>query len=228
MNRIHINRAFPLNSAILLWNCHPLTYKNRVLVRIIKYRQAMNKCHFNYISVWIQVAKSCVFFSNRKKVTSDMEALTSLISDWKVRKLRTKIEPYLVLSRVDYFAGICAINWQAEKLWSETYVLEYGAACVTVVKYGIEVTTNDLKTLQRVEGVMSVVFGFNWILAQNGIVPDGDLNKKPPVISCPRCSETNPRENKFWSKLGTRGIWSSKSGWKEGNWRYKEAIHWLK
>jgi integrase/recombinase XerD len=40
----------------------------------------------------------------------------------------------------------------------------------------------------------------NRILAQNGIVPDLDLKKKPPVISCPRCNESNPRENKFCSK----------------------------
>jgi integrase/recombinase XerD len=40
----------------------------------------------------------------------------------------------------------------------------------------------------------------NKILAQNGIIPDIDLKKKPPVIACPRCSETNPRENKFCSK----------------------------
>jgi integrase/recombinase XerD len=40
----------------------------------------------------------------------------------------------------------------------------------------------------------------NRILAQNGIIPDIDLKKKLPVISCPRCSETNPRENKFCSK----------------------------
>jgi hypothetical protein len=40
----------------------------------------------------------------------------------------------------------------------------------------------------------------NRILVQNGIIPDVDLKKKPPVMSCPRCSETNPRENKFCSK----------------------------
>jgi integrase/recombinase XerD len=40
----------------------------------------------------------------------------------------------------------------------------------------------------------------NRILAQNGIIPDVDLKKKLPVISCPPCSETNPGENKFCSK----------------------------
>jgi hypothetical protein len=37
----------------------------------------------------------------------------------------------------------------------------------------------------------------NRILAQNGIILDVDLKKKSPVISCPRCNETNPRENTF-------------------------------
>lgn len=44
----------------------------------------------------------------------------------------------------------------------------------------------------------------NRILAQNGIIPDVDPKKKPSVLSCPRCSETNPRENKFCSKCSYR------------------------
>jgi hypothetical protein len=32
------------------------------------------------------------------------------------------------------------------------------------------------------------------------LVSDVDIKKKPPVVSCPLCSETNPRENKFCSK----------------------------
>jgi hypothetical protein len=40
----------------------------------------------------------------------------------------------------------------------------------------------------------------NRILAQNGIIPDAEMKKKPSVVSCPRCNETNPRENTFCSK----------------------------
>jgi integrase/recombinase XerD len=39
------------------------------------------------------------------------------------------------------------------------------------------------------------------ILQREGIeLDDGSVKPKPAVISCPRCSETNPRENKFCSK----------------------------
>jgi hypothetical protein len=39
------------------------------------------------------------------------------------------------------------------------------------------------------------------ILQREGIELDNSIAKpKPAVMSCPRCSETNPRENKFCSK----------------------------
>ena len=39
------------------------------------------------------------------------------------------------------------------------------------------------------------------ILQREGIeLDDGTTKPKPAIMSCPRCSETNPRENKFCSK----------------------------
>jgi integrase/recombinase XerD len=38
------------------------------------------------------------------------------------------------------------------------------------------------------------------ILAQNGIISEQELEKKPSILNCPRCSLVNAIENKYCSK----------------------------
>jgi hypothetical protein len=40
----------------------------------------------------------------------------------------------------------------------------------------------------------------NKILAQNGIISEQEIEKKPSILNCPRCSLVNAIENKYCSK----------------------------